>query len=226
MNCDEYRAAFLAGELNSSHEAHFAGCSACRAEAGWLHQLTGWLNEPAVWEEPSPALREAVAAGVQLRVRPRSRLGRRWRDGAIGAAAVLVVLAAIGAWSLLRSPAPDWEAELVGTERMATARGTVSGWNSESGVRVRLDLEGLEAAPIGFVYELWFSSQDRHISAGTFVAGDGIELWTGVRRVQFPRLWVTLEALDANPAPSGFTVLDTPGTGAHPDGWTPSVWFG
>lgn len=226
MNCDEYRAAFLAGELKSSHEAHFAGCSACRAEADWLHRLSGWFNEPAIWEEPSPALREAVAAGIGVRAPSRHRLGRRWRNGVIGAAAVLVFIAAFGVWSLLRSPAPDWEAELVGTERTPTARGVVSGWNSDSGVRVRLDVDGLEAAPTGFVYELWFSSQDRHISAGTFVAGEGIELWTGVRRVQFPRLWVTLEAMDANPAPSGFTVLDTPGFGAPPDGTTSTLWSG
>jgi hypothetical protein len=90
------------------------------------------------------------------------------------------------------------------------ASGTVAGWNTESGTRMVLDIEGLDPAPPGFVYELWLSAGPRHISAGTFVeAGNDLELWAGVSRRDYPRVWVTLEPLDDNESLSGETVLDT-----------------
>ena len=70
-------------------------------------------------------------------------------------------------------------------------------------------IEGLNPAPDGFVYEFWLSDGPVHISAGTFHSDGEIELWSGVSRADFPRLWITLEPLDEDESPSGNTVLDT-----------------
>jgi hypothetical protein len=72
-----------------------------------------------------------------------------------------------------------------------------------------LSVDGLEGAPDGYVYEFWLSEGPLHISAGTFTASGDIELWSGVSRADFPRLWVTLEPLDEDESPSSHTVLDT-----------------
>ena len=96
-----------------------------------------------------------------------------------------------------------------GTELAPTAAASVEGWNEESGTRMMLAIQGLERAPAGYVYELWLSDGPIHISAGTFTASGEIEMWTGVARAAFPRLWVTLEPIDEDESPSGRTVLDT-----------------
>jgi hypothetical protein len=57
---------------------------------------------------------------------------------------------------------------------------------------------------------MWLSAGARHISAGTFVEADhDLELWAGVSRRQYPRVWITLEPLDDDESLSGQTVLDT-----------------
>ena len=95
------------------------------------------------------------------------------------------------------------------TELAPQATSTVLGWNTDSGTRMLLEVEGLDRAPAGYVYEFWLSEGPLHISAGTFTGNGEIELWSGVTRAEFPRLWVTLEPLDEDESPSGTTVLDT-----------------
>jgi hypothetical protein len=107
------------------------------------------------------------------------------------------------------SPSPDWVVSMPGTDLAAQASSTVSGWNTDSGTRMLLSIEGLDPAPDGYVYELWLSKGPVHVSAGTFTAAGDVELWAGVTRADFPRLWVTLEPLDEDESPSRSTVLDT-----------------
>ena len=95
------------------------------------------------------------------------------------------------------------------TDLAPNAVATIDGWNEASGTRVRLNIDGLPAAPQGYFYELWFSEGPLHISAGSFRETDGVEMWAGVTRAEFPRLWITLEPIDEDEAPSGDTVLDT-----------------
>jgi len=71
------------------------------------------------------------------------------------------------------------------------------------------DIAGLDLAPAGSFHEFWLSSGPVHISAGTFHTGGQIELWSGVARSDYPRLWVTLEPIDDDESPSPVTVLDT-----------------
>ncbi len=90
-----------------------------------------------------------------------------------------------------------------------TGGGVIQGWNESTGTRVVLDIEGLAPAPPGSVYELWFTRDDVHVSAGTFTGPGEVELWVGVSRGAFPRLWVNLEPIVGDESRSGFTVLDT-----------------
>ncbi len=209
MNCDEFRAQYLAGENVEATDGHLAGCGACRSRRPDLEAGRIALMDPAIWEEPPPELGDqviALIAGSQNRAPTGVGRLERWARP-LAAAAVVVV--AVGLFGLLRSPSPDWEVAMPGTELAPLATSTVLGWNTDAGTRMILAVEGLDPAPDGFVYEFWLSDGPLHISAGTFAADGEIELWSGVTRAEFPRLWVTLEPLDDDESPSGHTVLDT-----------------
>ncbi len=208
MNCDEVRAHYLAGE-DERTGTHLAGCAACRSHRADLEAGRRALTDPAIWEEPPPELENQVVALIASR-RNRNTAGAgwlgRWIRPLAAAAAALVV---VGLYGVLRPPSPDWEVVMPGTSLAPLATSTVTGWNTQSGTRMVLAVNGLDAAPPGYVYEFWLSQGPLHISAGTFTADGDIELWTGVTRANFPRLWVTLEPLDDDQSPSGHTVLDT-----------------
>jgi hypothetical protein len=142
---------------------------------------------------------------------PQAPSARRSRAVAsvAGAAAVATIVVAAVVWMGLRSPAPDWKVTIPGTDEAPAAAGVVQGWVERGGTRLTLDVEGLPAAPDGFVYEFWFSKGSQHISAGTFADADHVELWVGVMRADFPRLWITLEPLDDDESLSGVNVMDT-----------------
>ncbi len=205
MNCDDFRAAFLAGDLDDGHFAHLSGCEACRAEQRHLAGAAEQLIDPDVWVEPRPNLVEEVVVAVGAAGSPLSRRLIRW----VAAAAAVIVVAAAGFAYRALTPGPDWTVALQPTERAPGAAASVRGWNTESGTRLAIEASGLDPAPEGFVYELWFSFEDRHVSAGTFAAVDDVSGWVGVRRGDFPRVWITLEALDSDAGPSRTTVLDT-----------------
>jgi hypothetical protein len=161
------------------------------------------------WEEPPPELEDqviALVAGNRARISTLPWRFERWVRPLVAAAVVMV---AVGLYGVLRTPSPDWEVAMPGTDLAPLATSTIAGWNTESGTRMVVVVEGLDPAPNGYVYEFWLSQGPLHISAGTFAAGGEIELWTGVTRADFPRLWVTLEPLDEDESPSGHTVLDT-----------------
>jgi hypothetical protein len=162
------------------------------------------LSDPALWEA-APDLEDLIMA--ETSAPEHHRATPWWR---LAAAASVVAVAAIGvvAFGALRS-APDWSVALAATDLAPDAVATIDGWNEPSGTRVRLAVDGLPPAPEGFFYELWFSEGPTHISAGSFRETDGVEMWAGVTRAEFPRLWITLEPIDEDEAPSGDTVLDT-----------------
>ena len=165
--------------------------------------------DAAVWEEPSPELENQVLALIAGNGLPAPEAGdglRRWLRPLAAVAAVITVVAL---YAVLRPPSPDWVVAMPGTDLAPQATSTVEGWNTESGTRMLLSVDGLDEAPDGYVYEFWLSQGPLHISAGTFSASGDIELWSGVTRAGFPRLWVTLEPLDEDESPSGQTVLDT-----------------
>ncbi len=205
MTCDDFRAAFLAGDLGDAHFAHLSSCEPCRAEQGPLADSAGALADEDLWQEPRLGLADRVVAAVEGATRPPRRRLVGWIAAA--AAVALVVAGGVG-WRALPDRA-DWEVELFATARAPAASATVRGWNTGGGTRLAIDAAGLDPAPDGFVYELWFTAGDVHVSAGTFADVEDVAGWVGVRRGDYPRLWITLEALDGHPGPSPTTVLDT-----------------
>ncbi len=210
MRCDDFRAAFLAGELEADHFAHLDTCPRCRSDQAGLASMTDALGDPALWAEPSPGLGAGVMAQIaadQPPARPdpgRRRVWPAWAVGVISAAVVASVLVVN-----LRGGGPDWEVAIAGAGPAAGLEGTVQGWNEPAGTRVAFDVGGLQPAPDGHVYEAWFSRGRVHISAGTFTSLDEAELFVGIARRDYPRVWVTLEPIDEDPAPSDVVVLDT-----------------
>lgn len=209
MNCDEFRAQYLAGENSEGATGHLAHCAACRSRQQDIAAGRDALKDPATWEEPPPELQDqviALVAGNRNRAATRPGRAERWLRPVAAAAALFI---AVGLYGMFRAPSPDWEVAMPGTELAPLATSTIAGWNTDSGTRLVMTVKGLDPAPAGYVYEFWLSQGPLHISAGTFSAGGEIDLWTGVTRAEFPRLWVTLEPLDDDESPSGHTVLDT-----------------
>ncbi|MPZ71147.1 MAG: hypothetical protein GEU71_16720 [Actinobacteria bacterium] len=207
MNCERFRADRLAGIIGDEDRKHLDECPACRGRVPGLDSGRTALGDPAAWEEPPPELGARVTALVTALPRSPRPWWRRGLLGPISAAAVAIVI--LGLVVTMRSPAPDWEVAIPGTDLAPVAAGTIEGWNTDTGTRMVMQIDGLDPAPDGFVYELWLSTDTLHVSAGTFIAAERVELTTGVSRADFPRLWVTLEPVDDNESPSGHTVLDT-----------------
>ncbi len=211
MTCDDFRAAYLSDRMTGSHRQHLAGCSACREDQPALESARRLLADSLLWEEPDGQLEERmvglISGPASLAETPPARR-RSWRIPVAAAVAALLVVS-LGVWALVRTPGADWRIPIPGTSEAPAAAGVVQGWNESTGTRVVLDIEGLAPAPPGSVYELWFTRDEVHVSAGTFTGPGEVELWVGVSRGAFPRLWVTLEPIDGDEAPSGFTVLDT-----------------
>jgi hypothetical protein len=203
MRCEEFKAAYLLGETSAGH---LATCAACRAEQPHLDLLRAALAEPILWEEPGEETVDRVVADLTAKVGTRPRPPRLWRAVA-AATVVLGVVAWLGVWWTGRPPPPDWEVRLVGTELAPRASGLVQGWETDSGTAIFLRIEGLERAPEDHYYELWFAGERGWVSAGTFWEAPGFELWAAASLEDYPRLGVTLEPDDGNPARSGDQVL-------------------
>ncbi len=208
MNCEEFRAHYLAAEQLDGMPRHLETCAACRGASSELDAERAALADPRLWEEPPAALGVQIAALIAANA---GNTGAGWARRVVRplVAAVAILVVAIGSFALLRTPSPDWTAVINGTHLAATASGTVEGWNEDGGTRMLIRVAGLDPAPDGFVYEFWLSDGPIHISAGTFRSAGEVELWSGVRRSDFPRLWVTLEPIDEEESPSEATVLDT-----------------
>ncbi len=210
MSCEAFQARFLAGEVAVGREGHLAACAACRSAIGGLEALRDRLADPLLWEEPEADLGMRVVAAVAGEAEA-ARVRRRTRGTPVWVAAVAAVaVVAAGAVGLTRYRAPDWEVALVPTGAAPVAVAEVAGWNTDRGTRMELEVRGLETLGPDAYYEVWLTSSDgRHVSAGTFRGSGEVTLWVGVRRADYPRIWVTLEPADGDPAPSGRTVLDT-----------------
>jgi hypothetical protein len=212
VNCDDYRAARLAGSSTTEMARHAEGCIECRSLAPLLDDAATELRDPAQWEEPPADLEDRIVAEISaaagpkpIEVRQPRRRATRWMW--LGAAAILIALA-VAAGSRLGS-GPDWTVQVPGTDLAPLATATVEGWNTDAGTRMLVHATGVDPAPDGFVYEMWLTSGHVHISGGTFRKIDGAELLVGVSRADYPRIWITLEAVDDDESPSPTTVLDT-----------------
>lgn len=209
MRCDDYRAGVLAGEDTAEMRAHVDGCSPCTSLTAALKTGHAQLADPSFWEEPSPELEQQVMRLVKpVSKSPPDATRRSPRRlvaaGLIGAAAGLLTFAVVTG---LTGGSPDWTVAMSGTELAPAASGDIQGWTEQSGTRLHLDIEGLDPAPDGFVYELWMSDGAAIVSAGTFHDATAVELWAGVSRATFPNMAISLEPLDGDTTPSGQVVL-------------------
>lgn len=212
MRCDDYRAARLAGADTEEMAEHIAACADCRSLTPLLDDAGRALQDPAQWEDPPGDLEARIVADITAiagtqRPAPAPSTPSRIRWAWLGAAAIVVALAVAGGLRL-RS-APDWTIEVAGTELAPSAVAIVDGWNTDAGTKMRVRTTGLDPAPDGFVYEMWLSKDEIHISGGTFTQPNDVELLIGVTRADYPRIWITLEAIDEDESPSPATVLDT-----------------
>ncbi len=122
----------------------------------------------------------------------------------MAAAAVALVVALV---ALTTSDTPDWTVALAAPEGSGIV-GEVSGFNESTGTRVVLTVENLAPATEGTFYEVWWVNLDSggEVSSGSFLESDTIPMWMGVRRGEFPKMLITLEATDGDPARSGTVI--------------------
>jgi Anti-sigma-K factor rskA, C-terminal len=203
------------------------------AEMAAINEL---LASESVWAEADPRLEDAIlsqiaaesdwppeqaqqpgdaeakpAADLDDNVVPLPRGSRRRLI--VGVAAVAVFFAALGfAVGQLDSPAgDDFEIVMAGTDIAPTANATAAIKATGLGLRIRLDISGLEPAPAGSYYQAWIRNEDGGaVTAGTFHmrGGDGaIELWTGVLMDEYPIITVTLQNEGDGAQSSGVVVL-------------------
>ena len=206
MNCDEaMQRLAMAGPPgdDAAIDAHLAVCSQCRIRVESAEALGGHLRNPLLWEEPGPELEDRVLAALGSETAVSARHGWRWLGIAASIAVILIAVLSV-------SGRPDWKVELEAGPMGPEATAAVLGWNERTGTRMVLDVGGLPELEAGF-YEIWMTAPDgAHVSAGSFTASGRVEVSVGVRRADFPRIWVTIEPADGDPLPTPKTVLDTP----------------
>jgi anti-sigma factor RsiW len=214
VNCDVVLERIAAGDRLTGRptpeiDAHLAVCPDCRMRAPAAEALRRKLRDSLLWEEPPVDLGQRVVDAVTGNVMSRPARFRWWLAAAVAALVALVL--GLG-WLTGR---PDWSVELVAGPDAPGAEAVVAGWNTGQGTRMVFDVTGLEDAPDGFYYEVWLTaSNGRHVSAGTFRSPGRFEVMAGVRRRDFPRIWVTLEPADSDSGPYDVMVLDSTGVGA------------
>lgn len=210
MNCDDVLQAIASGYDPARGvpqiDAHLAVCPSCRLQVLPMQALGATLRDPVLWEEPPADMEERVVATISPQARRWPGPGSWWMVGAV--AAVLMLVVSVVAF-LNR---PDWTVELVPGADAPQASAVVSGWNTGEGTRMVLDVSGLPGPGQHAYYEVWMTAPDgHHISAGTFSGSDKVTVTAGVHRADYPRIWVTREPDDGDPAPYPAVVLDTPG---------------
>ncbi len=214
MKCEEARAAMLSGADLEPVRQHLAICQVCRAEQPMWTRLGSTLSSHSLWEEPSSDLSDRILQTVRGHDE-RDYSDRRpqpdhQRTALFAGVAVALLIALAGTFFAARSLTADWEMTLAASEELPGATAVVRGWSTAMGTRMVLDITGIEDAPSGSYYEIWLTAPDgRHISAGTFSGAGRVTAFAGVRRADYPRIWITLETADGDLGPSPETYFDT-----------------
>lgn len=209
MNCEQQRVGYLGQGSNAAFDRHLSTCSACKRALPDLAATWSALTDPALWEEPPVDGFERLLGTIRASA-PQKNPGRR-RLWSVAAAVVLLAGVATGIAVLRPNDDADWQIALAATAVHPDAVASVQGWNTDTGTRLRITVDGIDDLSGDGFYELWMSSPDgEHVSAGTFRAAGTIEAWSAVRRADFPRVWITRESFDGDPSPSGDTVVDSP----------------
>jgi hypothetical protein len=191
---------------------HLATCQVCRSEQPMWAKLSSTLSSHSLWEEPSSDLSERIVQTVRGHGERADRRAQpeHQRAALFAGVAVTLLIALAGTFFATRSLSADWEMTLATSEELPEATAVIRGWSTSMGTRMVLDIRGIEDAPSGSYYEIWMTAPDgRHISAGTFSGSGRVTAFAGVRRADYPRIWITLETADDDLGPSPETYFDT-----------------
>jgi anti-sigma factor RsiW len=214
VKCEEARAALLSGSDIEPVRQHLETCRVCRSEEPLWAKLRSALSSHSLWEEPPPDLADKIvrAGDGQIetsRAEARTTFGRG-RTAALAGVAVTLLIALAGTIVATHTLSADWEMTLVATEESPQATASISGWSTARGTRMVIDISGIEDAPTGSYYEIWMTAPDgRHVSAGTFTGSGRVTAFAGVRRADYPRIWITMEMADDDLGPSREAYFDT-----------------
>lgn len=206
MNCRESRARLLDGGVDEQVRLHLDGCIRCAEDQDQLIAMRTTLADDAVWAEASLDLEDQI---VHLISPSHVRSPRRsWRWAV--AAALVVVVAGSALLLQIRAPQADWQAVLVGEGIAAGSTVLVEAFEHSRGTELVLTPTDLPVAPEGTYYELWFANDTSILSAGTFATGFPVTLYIAALREDYPRMGVTIEAVDDDPSSSRDVVLRQP----------------
>ncbi|VAW07893.1 hypothetical protein MNBD_ACTINO02-368 [hydrothermal vent metagenome] len=218
MNCHDIRTALLAGETSQAIYEHINGCLDCRRWEPNTVSVHKSLASQSMWAEPPAGLEDSIVAAIMHSTETAdappamASSTEHWWEGrrmvAILGAVAAVTILLVGIFASQRGTEPDWSVALVGTDGAPGAVATVVGFNATSGgTRVIIETDGLDSAPEGFVYQLWFSKADGDVSAGTFVDASRVELSVGINRSEFPAVWVGLQPVGSDSASDAKALL-------------------
>jgi hypothetical protein len=212
MNCQQHQAEYNDDPTNAAFDRHLATCATCRRAVPFLDATRVSLADPVLWESPPANGVDKLLASIPGTTRANEPPHRsRWFKPAYAAAAVVLLAVTATVIAVLRpTDDADWRVALAPLSAFPDAAASIEGWDTDTGTRMRITIDGIDdVADEGF-YEMWMTSPGgEHISAGTFRSAGTIDTWSAVRRAEFPRLWITFESFDGDPGPSGRTVLDT-----------------
>jgi hypothetical protein len=177
-------------------------------------KLSSTLSSHSLWEEPASDLSDRILQTVRghdgRSQSDRRAQPERQRTALFAGVAVTLLIALAGTFFATRTLAPDWEMALITTDEAPEATALIRGWSTARGTRMVLEIAGIEDAPSGTYYEIWMTALDgRHISAGTFSGSGRVTAFAGVRRADYPRIWITLELADDDLGPSPETYFDS-----------------
>jgi len=232
MNCAEVHTslgAFVLGGLEPEEDAeirrHLASCSGCRNELQDLEKINRTLAAAPPPADPPGYLKDEILSRVRGEEKPSSN--KEFSSSAnlryalpVVAAAALVAILALGIFSGLRAESPVATVQLDPTPELREELraegeeywGVAELYPQPSGSQlIELKLNNLEEPGPHSFYEMWFSSEDKYVSAGAFTtSGSGeTKVWlTAPPEAQnYRTLLVTRESAAVSPAPSKEEIL-------------------
>jgi anti-sigma-K factor RskA len=231
--CDERRedlAAYALGALPpgeaSALERHLDGCEACRADLRWLTPAVDLLPASVEQRSPPESLRERLMATVRAEAAAApaasapARAREPWWQGlralllrpAVGMAALILLVAGVGAgWLLRGSDTVEPGSNLVRAEPLGSAS-PVSATLERSGDAGTLHVRALPAISPDEVYEVWVQRGGVMEPSNTFVLSSD-----GTAEAAIPgslkggdAIYVTREPRGGSPQPTTRPLLQVP----------------
>lgn len=180
-------------------------------EKAHLDSVRRTLADEATWEIPPQSVADGVLNEIRAETNPFDVPARRPSVPRLLAAALtlgaILLVTALALGSFDRGT----QVALAGTELQPAATGSAWLEPTDAGWAIRIDLEDLPPAEAGYYYEGWVWSDDGEgVSIGTFHLRNGMEplqLWAGVDVLEYPSIWISLQAEGGGPQVSEEIVM-------------------